>query len=223
MKTHITPNPVADSNTSVAEQLAKLRRLSRGFDPAIEESAAAYWAADDEMTALLERYHELKCQRDAAEARHKLETEQKAEIDAEADVLQQYIDDLEASVKCRDAGHKSRRKHKKFQRRAACQHRANGLASLSDATHVMLVLKGRRKARRDRDYDKGTDRPARKRRVSERGLNPAEILPLPVKRRERATYYAELEESRRIATIAACTDPALVAANLNGECHDHYA
>jgi hypothetical protein len=198
MKTATSPVSVTaeDNGTSVTATLADLRRRSSVLADAIQKAADLYWQLVDEQ----------------------------AEIDSEAQQIEDHVTYLESLVKYRDMSHRSRRKHKKFQRRAVCQHRSNGLASMSDSTHVTLVLKGKRKAKRDRECDKTTTRirKAQLRKQAERGLNPAEILSIPECRREREAYYAEVAESRRIAIIAACTSPDAVNQNLNGECHDHY-
>lgn len=196
MKTITSPVPVTAETPSLSAQLADLRRRSKTLAEYMAKLAEMYRAASDEQ----------------------------AEIDFEAQQIEDHITYLESLVQYRDESHRSRRRHKKFDRLAACQHRNNGLSSLSDATHVKLTTKARRKARRDRESDKSVSqiRGSRQQKLITRGLNPAEILILPVKRKDREAYFAELAESRRVAIIAACTDPVLVAQNLNGECHGHY-
>ncbi len=198
MKT-ATTSPVTvteDSDIPVTTKLTILRSRSRLLTNAIQKVTDLYWSM----------------------------VEEQEEIDAEANAIEEHVEHLESLVKCRDESHRSRRRHKKSDRLRVCQHRSNGLASLSDATHIKLTTKARRKAERDRECDKTTTRirKAKLRKQAERGLNPAEILPLPVRRVDREAYFAELAEQRRVAIIAACNCPHAVAANLNGECHDHY-
>lgn len=224
-----SPVPVTEDSSSVTAELAQLRRRSRLLDPAIAESSAAYWAATDEMTDLLQRYYELQRQQTEAEETYKQAAAEQAEIDEQADALQQYIDALEASVKSRGGetgeGKKSKRRHKKFDRKAACQHRSNGLASLSDATHVKLVIKARHKAKKSRECDKPTSqiRAARLRKQVHRDesftlrfrLTPADLAAEARKAEARKAS----KEGKRVKLLATLTDPARISVLLNGDLH----